>query len=239
RRHLGLAPQDLGIYPTLTVRHNLQFFGELADLRGPELRRRIEEIAESLELTEFIDRQARFLSGGEKRRLHTALALLGRPPLLLLDEPTSGVDVSTRAKVLDVVRSLAAAGSAICYSTHYLAEVEGLDASVAILDRGRVIARGGVAEMVRSHGASVLELSFEDDGRPLPTLAGYRTEAQDTLLRVFVEQPAVEAARVLAMLGPEAARLQSVEIVASNLEAVFLALTGRRYESEEAEHVLA
>jgi ABC-2 type transport system ATP-binding protein len=233
RRHLGLAPQDLGLYPTLKVRDNLRFFGELVDLRGAELRRRIDEVSEALGLTEFIDRQARFLSGGEKRRLHTALALMRRPPLLLLDEPTSGVDVRTRGNLLEVVRALAADGSAICYSTHYLGEVEALGASVAILDRGRVIARGGVTELVRNHGASALELSFEDDGRPLPSLSGYRCESDAGVLRVFTEQPAAEAARILTRLGPEADRLRSVEIVAPSLEAVFLALTGHRYESDE------
>jgi ABC-2 type transport system ATP-binding protein len=239
RRHLGLAPQELGIYPTLTVRTNLQFFGELVDLRGAELRHRVDEVGEALELSEFMDRQARFLSGGEKRRLHTALTMLRRPPLLLLDEPTSGVDVRTRASVLEVVRSLAAEGSAVCYSTHYLGEVEALGASVAILDRGRMIARGTVADLVRSHGASALELTFEDDGRPLPALSGYRTDSGDGVLRVFTERPAAEAARVLAALGAETGRLRSVEIVAPSLEAVFLALTGRRYESEDEQSDVA
>ena len=241
RRRLGLAPQDLGVYVSLTVRENLQFFAELADLRGGLLRQRIDEVADALELTTLIDRPARTLSGGEKRRLHTAMAMLHRPPLLLLDEPTTGVDVRTRAHLLDVVRELAAAGTAVCYSTHYLAEVETLGASVAILDRGLMIARGTVTDLIRTHGTSAIELCFE--GEPPPTeIPGYRTEIDGQVLRVFCASPAEEAAGVLAALGPSAAALRSLDIVAPSLEAVFLALTGRRYEvgessSEEASDV--
>src|ERR1035437_1143133 len=114
RRRLGLAPQELGVYPLLSVRENLVFFGEMAGLRSHQLRRRIEEVADDLDLGTFIDRKAQFLSGGEKRRLHTAMALIPRPALLLLDEPTTGVDVATRAHLIQVVRKLAAEGAAVC-----------------------------------------------------------------------------------------------------------------------------
>ena len=233
RRRLGLAPQDLGVYVSLTVRENLLFFAELADLRGAVLRERIDGVAEALELTELLHRPARTLSGGEKRRLHTAMAMLHRPPLLLLDEPTTGVDVRTRAHLLEVVRDLAAAGTAVCYSTHYLAEVETLGASVAILDRGRMIARGALADLIRTHGTSAIELCFEGDAAPTD-IPGYRTEVDGQVLRVFCAAPAEEAATVLAALGPAASALRSLDIVAPSLEAVFLALTGRRYDVDDS-----
>lgn len=232
RRRLGLAPQDLGIYPVLTVRENLVFFGELAGLRRQTLHERIDEIAAALDLAAMLSRQARFLSGGEKRRLHTAMALLHRPPLLLLDEATTGVDVATRARVLDVVRSLAHKGAAICYSTHYLAEVEGLGASVAIIDRGQIIARGSVDEVVERHAESVLELTFEGDAPGLGRFAGVRVERRGSVLRVFAERPAAQAARVLAALGDAAGALRSIDVVRPSLESVFLALTGRRFSPE-------
>src|SRR5215218_8626812 len=104
RALMGIAPQDLGVYLPLTVRNNLRFFGRMVGLRGRDLTGRVEEVADALELTGLFDRKAQQLSGGEQRRLHTAMALLHRAPLLLLDEPTAGVDVATRNRLLDLVR---------------------------------------------------------------------------------------------------------------------------------------
>ena len=230
RRCIGLAPQDLGIYPTLTTRHNLVFAGELAGLWGRDLDARIEDVADVLELAPLLGRQARTLSGGEKRRLHTAMAIVHRPPLLLLDEPTTGVDVRTRTRLLDAVRALVSDdGCAVCYSTHYLHEVEALEASVAIIDHGRIIARGAVGELIRGHGGTAVELAFA--GEPPAIDLDRRIERLDSKVRIFTDTPAADAAAVLAGLGSDAGRLRSVEIVSSSLEAVFLAITGRRYES--------
>lgn len=134
---LGLAPQDLAIYPRLTVRENIEFFAVLAGLTGATKAARCAEAAESLDLGNLLGRRAAHLSGGEKRRLHTALAVVHRPPLLLLDEPTAGVDTQTRLRLLEFVRALAAEGTAICYTTHYLTEVETLGASVAVIQGGQ------------------------------------------------------------------------------------------------------
>jgi ABC-2 type transport system ATP-binding protein len=230
RARIGLAPQELGIYPGVSVRDNLTFFGELNGLWGAECRVRVEEVARTLELDELLDRLGRALSGGEKRRLHTAMAMLHRPPLLLLDEPTTGVDVRTRTRLLEAVRELAARdGTAICYSTHYLPEVEALGASVAIIERGRIIARGELDDLVRAHGEAAVELVF--DGPP-PTITGRETDVDGSTLRVRSERPAETAAVLLGELGPDAARLRSVEILAPSLESVFLALTGRRFSAD-------
>jgi ABC-2 type transport system ATP-binding protein len=231
RRFIGLAPQELGIYPTVRVRDNLVCFAELAGLRDRVLADRIVEIAEILELTELLDRPARTLSGGEKRRLHTAMAMMHHPPLLLLDEPTTGVDVRTRARLLESVRRLAAdEGTAICYSTHYLPEVEALGASVAIIELGRIIARGSVADLVRQHGGTAVELTFA--GPPPALTLDRRVEVVDHMVRVYTDEPAADAARVLVQLGVSADQLRGIEIVSPSLESVFLALTGRRYASE-------
>ncbi len=240
RRRLGLAPQELGVYPTLTVAQNLRFYGELVNLRGANLSREMAEVAEAFDLTGLMARPTRMLSGGERRRLHTALAILGHPRLLLLDEPTSGVDVASRAHILEVIRRLADDGTAICYSTHYLGEVEVLKASVSIVDRGKVIARGSMADLVRRHGSPAIELTF-DCAENLPHLNGYRVDSEGAVLRVYADRPAEEAPAILSALGREANRLRSFEIVAPSLDAVFLALTGRRYEpggSEEASGVI-
>lgn len=231
RRHLGLAGQELAVYPSLTVRENLVFFGELVSLRRDALRAALDETAEMLELTDLLDRPVRTLSGGQKRRLHTAGALLGRPPLLLLDEPTSGVDVASRARLLDAVKHLAAEGSAICYSTHYLHEVEQLDAKVAIVDRGRVIAFGAVADLVRAHGDAAVEVLF--DGPPDGLNAPCPVEITGRMARLFPRQVDMELAGLLPHLATSRTRIQSIEFVEPSLEAVFLSLTGRRFAADE------
>ncbi|MFI9202522.1 ATP-binding cassette domain-containing protein [Streptomyces sp. NPDC053048] len=227
RRGLGLAPQELGVYPPLSVRQNLRFFAELAGLRGREVRRRTEEVAEPLGLTGLLDRRVSHLSGGEQRRVHTAMALLHRPRLLLLDEPTAGVDVETRARLIAFVRDLAAAGTAVCYSTHYLAEVEALDASVAVLDHGRMIARGTLKELVRRHGDGAVELTFS--GSPPELRLPWPVSRDGHVLNVRVEQPHLAAPEVLAALGEHARRLVNLRVVQPSLESVFLRLAGRRY----------
>jgi ABC-2 type transport system ATP-binding protein len=232
RRHLGFAPQELGVYPLLTVRENLAFFGEVAGLRSRALARRIDEVAEELDIATFMNRRVQALSGGEKRRVHTAMALLHRPPLLLLDEPTTGVDVSARARFIETVRGLAASGSAVCYSTHYLPEVEALGAAVAIIDKGRLIARGTVGELVRRYSCPALDLLF--DG-PVPQRLQHIdgvVRPSDNRVIIHCAEPALEAARLLADLGDEARRVSDLQLIVPSLEAVFLSLTGRTFEAE-------
>ena len=234
RSLIGLAPQDLGIYPIVTVRQNLTLFGELAGLRGGELRTRVQEVAEALLLDDLLDRLAGELSGGQKRRLHTAAALVHRPRLLLLDEATAGADVETRAQLVALVRELAGEGSAVLYSTHYLQEVETLGASVVLIDKGSVLARGAVAELVARHGGSVVELRFDGEA-PVITRdrPGRQPERDGNLLRIPTAEPGPEIAAAMTAIGAHAARLQSVEVVRANLETAYLAITGRRYEPGE------
>jgi ABC-2 type transport system ATP-binding protein len=215
RRYLGLAPQETGIYPVVSVRQNLRLFGELSGVRRADLRSRVDEVAEALDITDLLDRQAGKLSGGQKRRVHTAIAFMHRPRLLLLDEATTGADVETRAHILDLVQRLAQQGSSVLYSTHYLAEVNSLPATVAILDQGQVIARGGVRELIEAHAQPVVELSFHDRDR----------------LRLPAPDPASVLVDVLPTVPAES--LAGVEIVRPDLEAVYLALTGRRYHDAD------
>lgn len=231
RRHIGLAPQDLGVYPVDTVSQNLRLFGELCGLRGAALRAEVEVIAAALRLDQLLGRRAAELSGGQKRRLHTAIALMNHPPLVLLDEATAGADVETRAALIDVVRRLADRGSSVVYSTHYLQEVEQLDARVVIMDHGRVIARGSVDGLLSSHGASLIELTF--DGTP-PTLTGrWDVTTEGHVMSVTVLEPGRAVGELFEALGDAKRRLQSVEFIRPSLETVFMSLTGRQYEPEE------
>jgi ABC-2 type transport system ATP-binding protein len=232
QRFVGLAPQETGVYPTVSVRDNLRLFAGIAGLRRRELRRRVDDIAAALGLMELLGRRASDLSGGERRRLHTAIALVHHPLLVLLDEPTTGADVRTRSEILKLVRSLAGAGSAVVYSTHYLHEIEELGADVAFIDHGRIVARGCLAELIARHGSSALELTF--DGPVPAALRLDKSIVDGSSVRIPSADPAGTAAQIIPGLGAEASALRAIEVVRPSLEAVFLTVTGRRYEPAEA-----
>jgi len=235
RQLIGLAPQETGVYLPLTVRDNLRFFAGLAGLRRTELRERVGAVAAALGLEPLLGRRASQLSGGERRRLHTAIALVHRPALVLLDEPTTGADVRTRAEILELVRGLADQGSAVVYSTHYLHEIEELDASVAIIDRGRIVADGVLADLIARYGSSALELTFD---RLVPDVARIDGCTVDgSRVRIPTPDPALTAAQLLPHLGPHADALRSVEIVRPSLESVFLTVTGRHFAPHAVEPV--
>jgi len=178
RRSLGVATQETGVYPRLSVRDNLRFFGELVGLRRKMLDQRVESVAEAFGLSAVLERETRVLSVGETRRLHTAMIMLRRPPLLLLDEPTTGVDVGARARMLEIVRDVAMDGSAVCYSTHYLVEAEQLGASVAVLHHGRMVARDSLQTLIGAYGRSAIELRFDGPAPQLIDIPGVqRSEA--------------------------------------------------------------
>jgi ABC-2 type transport system ATP-binding protein len=238
RSLIGFAPQTTGVYEVLTVKENLRFFGELAGLRGARLRQRMADVTCALLLEDLSSRRCQQLSGGEKRRVHTAIALLGRPQLLLLDEPTVGADIPTRSALLDVVRQIAGEGTSVLYSTHYLPEIEALDAVVVLLDQGYVIARGHVAELVAHHGVSALELKF-DGAVPDLCLEDLPVVREGELVRIVTPQLAHAAARVFEALGAETHRLRSLDVIHPSLDGVYLALTGRRYDPDEEEPSVA
>ena len=234
RRAIGYAPQEEALYPVMRVDENLRLFGELAGLRGRDLTRGVERVAEAFLVTDLLKRRVRDLSGGQRRRVHNAIALLGRPRLVILDEPTAGVDPSTRSAILEVVHGTAVdTGAVVLYSTHYLAEVAALDAEVTFLDHGRAIAHGTVAELLAVHGSDAIELRF-DGPAPAASIDGLPVVAIDDLLRVEVRDPRHHVSRVVVALGEHASRIRSVDVHESDLDTVFFRLTGRRYAEDES-----
>jgi ABC-2 type transport system ATP-binding protein len=147
RRLAGVAPQELALYQTVTVRENLRLFGGLAGLRGRALDAAISRVLDELALGPVAGKRAGELSGGQRRRVQAATAMVASPPLLLLDEPTAGADPETRSALLAAVRARAAAGTAVLYTTHYLPELTELNATLALVRAGRVIARGTQEEL--------------------------------------------------------------------------------------------
>jgi ABC-2 type transport system ATP-binding protein len=238
RRQIGFAPQETGIYPLVTARDNLRLFAELRGMTGREARRETERLATALQLCDFLDRKAGELSGGQKRRLHTAIALIDDPPLVLLDEATTGADVETRASLLELVQALAAKGAAVLYSTHYLHEVEMLGADVVILDQGSVIAAGPVPDLISDLGCGFVEVMF--DGSPPPSKVGELTvTVEGDRARITARDPGRAVAATMEALGTNGTTVESVEVVRPSLETVYLALTGRRFRIEEDQDVVA
>lgn len=229
---VGIAPQETGIYPILTVRQNLEFFGELASLDRTGRTNAALDVAERLGLTPLLDRRGGQLSGGEARRLHTACALVHAPQLLMLDEPTVGADVGTRLQIIDAVKALAADGAAVIYTTHYLPEVEALEAEVVIIDDGQVLASGRQEELVDRY--QVNGLRFEVSG-PLPDHALFARpdiELSEVTTDTYRMLGSVDMSDLLVAFGDEARRLVSVETLKPDLETVFLAVTGTRLDDE-------
>ncbi len=168
RAWLGLVPQELALYQSLTARENLTFFGRLYGLAGGELRRRIGECLDFVGLADRGRQQVHTYSGGMKRRLNLAAGILHRPRLLFLDEPTVGIDAQSRDLLLDRLTHLNRQGTTMLYTTHYREEAERLCGEVAVLDHGRIIAQGQPAELIRQGGhANLQELFFALTGRQL------------------------------------------------------------------------
>ena len=156
----GLVPQEYALYPMLTCRENLRFFAAVQGLQGARLRQRIEAVATFARIEGVMGRRAGQLSGGLKRRLNLAIGLLTEPEVLLLDEPTVGVDPQSRAFLLESIRSLAAPGRTIVYTSHYMEEVQAICDGAAILDAGRVLVAGTLTELLQGSGQRDLEQLF-------------------------------------------------------------------------------
>ena len=222
---IAVAPQEYAFYPMLSVRENLACFGAVSRLRGARLQARIESCLAFAKLEGHADVRAERLSGGLKRRLNLALALLPEPELVLFDEPTVGVDPQSRAFLLDAIRSLARErGAAVIYTSHYLEEIEAIAERVVILDQGRVI-RQGPLEALLAEGGLVLTLSAPGAD---PALLARFGELRDDGPRLRLRLAAGNTpAAVLAALDAAGTPARQAEFGRGNLEQLFMALTHR------------
>jgi ABC-2 type transport system ATP-binding protein len=226
RQLIGLATQDLAIYPELTARENLLFFGKLYGLRGANLSTRVKEMLAAVELTERANQLVKTFSGGMKRRLNLAVALVHRPKLLLLDEPTTGVDPQSRNHIFEQVRSHNAAGLTVVYTSHYMEEVQALCPRVAILDQGRILANDTLPNLLRTlDSAAVFTLT-----NPAEVLTRVRSvpgvvsaEVSGATLTVTARELPPLLPKLLEAVG----EVRSLEVKAPTLESVFLSLTGK------------
>ncbi|MBC7883576.1 MAG: ABC transporter ATP-binding protein [Anaerolineae bacterium] len=230
KQRLGLVPQDLALYETLSAEDNLQFWGQMYGLGGVALRKRIGEVLEFVGLVGREKEQVAQYSSGMKRRLNVAAALLHKPEVLLLDEPTVGVDPQSRNRLLEGIAHLKAQGMAILYTSHYLEEAERLCDHVAIVESGRLIALG-TPQTLKAKGGGSLRLEvlsgFPDLAEIKKLKAVARVIWQENLLHIESDRPQTIIAAVLSLLQAEGVIIRNLELFEPSLETVFLQLTGK------------
>lgn len=244
----GLVPQDLALYPTLSARTNLQFFGRIYGLRGKALGERVDDVLRVVALTDRADDPIEKYSGGMKRRINIAAGLVHQPRLLFLDEPTVGVDPQSRNHIFESVLQLNRdRGMSIIYTSHYMEEVELLCNRVAIVDQGRIIAMDTIRNLVGMLGGGVIQIGLErlDDAllagiRGLPAVtdatpvaapaaeADAPTIREEHLVKVQSTRSQDALVQLFGLLNDRTVAFTSVEIFDPNLESVFLHLTGKK-----------
>ncbi|MBV1756201.1 MAG: ABC transporter ATP-binding protein [Dethiosulfatibacter sp.] len=231
--NLGFVPQEIALYPSLTGIDNLKFWGKTYGLKGKELSTRIEEVSEIIGISDRLKDRVDKYSGGMKRRLNIGSALLHNPELIILDEPTVGIDPQSRNHILDAVKKINQMGSTIIYTSHYMEEVEYLCTRTCIMDQGRIIASGTKDELISSIDADEqIELIVENINE---------TILNEIKRFKFVENLIVDKDRItfkrkghngsygeiLDIISRNGGKLQSMDIKKPDLEFVFLYLTGK------------
>ncbi|MEU4805081.1 ABC transporter ATP-binding protein [Actinosynnema sp. NPDC023587] len=220
--HVGLVPQDVGVYETVTVGEHLRLFGRLYGAKGERLTGAMRWAAGTMGLTGLLDRRAAQLSGGQRRRLHVACALVGRPRVLLLDEPTANCDVESRAAILSAVGALAELGICVIYTTHVLSELDELAPRLVVLRSGRIVADQSLAQWRDMLGSAVV-LTFT--GAPPEAALAMGTPVDGHSVRIPCQDPGADLVRLLDQLGHRRHALRSVQVSRPTVEHAYRALS--------------
>lgn len=233
KRHVGLVPQDIAIYPDLSARENLTFFGRLYGLPKVELKARVEEVLDIVGLSDRAGDRGEEFSGGMKRRLNIGIGLLHKPLLLILDEPTVGVDPQSRNAILESVERLSVEGMAVLYTTHYMEEAERLCDRVGIIDKGKIVAEGTRRELVELVGQrDRVRLGATGDLKAAAAAAcainGVKgADVSEDGIDLLADHASDRLTDILTSVTAAGASVTSVHVDEPNLEAVFLHLTGK------------
>lgn len=230
---IGVVPQDIALYPDLSARENLEFWGKMYGLRGSELRRRVDAVLELVGLNGHAKGRIERFSGGMKRRINIGAALMHNPQVLILDEPTVGIDPQSRRSILDGVKELNRQGMTVLYTSHYMEEVAELSHHIAIMDHGQVIASGTHNELVNIVGQlDRLDLVVKGEEEPLiecwKQVEGVDSiTSENGVITALVKDSNLVLPDLFEVATRMGARITSVNIQEPNLETVFIHLTGR------------
>jgi ABC-2 type transport system ATP-binding protein len=230
---IGIVPQDIALYGDLSARENLTFWGRMYGLKGKELSRRTDEVLEIIGLVERQKDRVDKFSGGMKRRVNIGAALMHKPAVIIMDEPTVGIDPQSRRHILDNIKELNAQGMTVLYTTHYMEEAAELSDHIAIMDQGKVIACGTHAELVKIVGElDRIDLAISAEGEKViadwqGTPGVHKVFKEDGHLTVLAEDSNQVLPHLFESATQAGVHITSVEIQEPNLEAVFLHLTGK------------
>lgn len=236
QKSLGVVPQEIALYGALSARENLKFWGRMYDLSGKALDKAVDEVLEIIGLTDRAKDKVNTFSGGMKRRVNIGAAILHKPEVLIMDEPTVGIDPQSRNHILNTVKSLNQNGMTIIYTSHYMEEVEYLCERIGIMDHGELIACGTLRELRETIGDRSRIIISMDKEKSHDLEIGKIIEGlvlkkdilvKDNLLTVFHREPQLILSDLIQLLTKTGTKVTSVEIVEPNLESVFLHLTGR------------
>lgn len=233
RRSLGVVPQELAVYEDLSARENLSYWGAAYGLRGAHLKSRCQDVLERIGLADRAKEPVKNFSGGMQRRLNFGCAVVHEPKALLLDEPTVGVDPQSRVRLLDMVQEEAAKGTCVLYTTHYMEEAENLCASLAILDHGKIIAAGTLAELRALLGErDLLRLTGVFD--VAAATAALRTQVDIEVIQADAEsmtlampKATLRMSELFPLLASAGAQVRETTLTQPNLESLFIKLTGK------------
>jgi ABC-2 type transport system ATP-binding protein len=233
KRKLGVVPQDVALYDELTARENLKFWAGLYGLEGKALHMAIDEVLDQVGLSPRADSKVKEFSGGMKRRLNLGLGLVHKPEVVMMDEPTVGIDPQARINILDVVRNIVASGTTVLYTTHYLEEAETLCDRIGIMDHGKLLAEGTLDELKQLLGEGEMVTvrgKFEPDQAvaALDGIAGVKLlKAEEHRLLLSTEADGASAVRLLSRVLDGELAVEGVSIQPPSLNGLFLKLTGR------------
>jgi ABC-2 type transport system ATP-binding protein len=233
KQSLGVVPQDIALYPDLSARENLAFWGKMYGLRGAALKTHVDEVLAIIGLTDRQNDHVGKFSGGMKRRVNIGAALLHKPAVIIMDEPTVGIDPQSRRHILDNVKDLNQQGMTVLYTTHYMEEAAELSDHIAIMDKGKVIAYGTHEELIRMVGEQTrIDITLNAEAQKI--LEAWRAtqgvagiDATDGKITVLVDDSNRVLPRLFEAASQANVRITSVDIQEPNLETVFLHLTGR------------
>jgi ABC-2 type transport system ATP-binding protein len=226
RPGLGVVPQEIALYPLLTARENLEVFGRFNGMKPPGLRHKVDEALEWTGLVDRADQRVKTFSGGMRRRLNIACGVIHEPRVVLLDEPTVGVDPQSRERIYEMLAGLRAKGTGLLLTTHHLEEAEAHCERIVIVDHGRLVADGTLAELFEKTVGRKRMVMLRLDAPPAQPIAGFETDGGGTL-RAPVANLGAELPALVARVEAAGRRVEDVEVRGPSLQSVFIQLTGR------------